>query len=100
MRVLKNALAGGLLLLLPAIIGCSIFNSGSGSTGAGTTSGSMITGDQQRIESLRSEIQEQERVTEEAKLRAKSEQERLQAKKHQLKAAQREMKADQVRSGG
>lgn len=101
MRILKNVLAGSLLLLLPAVIGCSVFNSGSGiSTGAGTTSGSMISGDRQQIESLRSEIQEQERITQEAKLRAKSESERLQAKKHQLKAAEREMKADQVRSGG
>ncbi|OON68874.1 hypothetical protein B0919_11930 [Hymenobacter sp. CRA2] len=83
--------------MLP-LVGCSVFNSGS-DTGASSTSGSMISGDAQQVETLRSEIRDQERVTEEAKLRAKSEQERLEAKKHQLKAAEREMKANQLRSG-
>ncbi|PJJ60042.1 hypothetical protein [Hymenobacter chitinivorans] len=99
MRVFKQLLAAGLLLSLPATIGCSLLNSGSGGSGASSTSGSSTSGSSMEIEGLRSEIREQERVTEEAKLRAKSEQERLEAKRHQLKAAEREQKANQVRSG-
>jgi hypothetical protein len=59
----------------------------------------MASYDAQRIETLRSELADQERATKEAKLRAKSEQERLSAKKHQLKAAEREQKANKIGSG-
>ncbi|QJX47767.1 hypothetical protein HMJ29_12780 [Hymenobacter taeanensis] len=65
-----------------------------------TTSGSVANYDAQRIETLRNEINVQEHVTKEAKLRAKSEEERLSVKKHQLKAAEREQKANQIGSGG
>ncbi|TGD82704.1 hypothetical protein [Hymenobacter wooponensis] len=98
MKLPKHLISGSLLLLVPAAMSCSIFQSGSSSSG-GTTSGSMASYDSQQIETLRSEISEQERVTKEAKLRAKSEEERLSAKKHQLKAAEREQKANQIGSG-
>jgi hypothetical protein len=99
MTASKQILSSALVLLLSAATGCSVFDKNSG-TGAGTTSGSMISGSAQNVETLRQEVADQERVTEEARLRAKSEEERLSAKKHQLKAAERELKADKVAAGG
>jgi hypothetical protein len=99
MHLFKSLLSTGLIVLLTAATGCSVFESNSG--GAASTGGStIVSDDQMRVESLRAEIREQERITEEAKLRAKSEEERLEAKKHQLKAAERDKKANQLRNGG
>ena len=93
----KPIISGALVLFLASATGCSVFDSNSG--GASSTGGSMISGDEQRVETLRSEVDEQERAAEEAKLRAKSEEERLKAKEHELKAIKREKKANEMRTG-
>lgn len=78
--------AGAAVLLLPFMMGCSVFG------GGGYSDDPAVRAQQQEIESLERDLQEAERYAEEAEQREKAAKNRLKAAKHELKALEEQAK--------
>ncbi|MFD3003297.1 hypothetical protein ACFS7Z_23245 [Pontibacter toksunensis] len=83
---IKAFTTGTMTLLLPFMLGCSVFS------GNGVSSDPAVAAQQEEVRALKQELEEAERFAEEAEQREKAAKNRLKAAEHELKALEAQAK--------